>query len=164
VKPTLHSLARQACGALLAALACTVSAAAAAEPASPARASASAPAAPTSDADPMRALPLRRDSEADGLGTQAAVRSFALVLVLGIAAGGLVWNARRGGASGGAIAGWRRALAPTAGGGLRVAASARLSARVSVHVVQWNGREWLLACSDGGVTTLSAPGDAEESA
>lgn len=41
---------------------------------------------------------------------------------------------------------------------LVVVDSARLTGRASLHVVQWRGGEWLIACADGSVTLLGRVG------
>lgn len=40
----------------------------------------------------------------------------------------------------------------------RVVQSMRLTGKASAHVVQWNGRQWLIACTDQAVTVLGAEG------
>ena len=126
-------------------------------------ASAAVPALPAQDASapdpyPMKALPLRRDSDSDAVPAQMLFRSFALVVLIGLLAVGVLWRARRrprDAAVGLAIGGWRRILSPASTSSLRLLSSVRLSPRASVHVVQWDGREWLLACSDERVTQLA---------
>jgi hypothetical protein len=91
-------------------------------------------------------LPLRRDAEvaADG----GPWMPSALLLGLGLAAGGYV--------------AWRRRARrqPHPGGRWGGPAVARLSSQAltphaSVHAVQWNGEEFLLACTTQQVTVLA---------
>ena len=104
------------------------------------------------------ALPVRRDDslawQTGGVGVFGALAMVMLILALG------VWWLRRGGwaqvagndAAGGG--GWRRLMAARAATPLRVIESARLTPRSSVHVVQWHGREWLLGCTEQGITVI----------
>lgn len=90
-------------------------------------------------------LPLRRDPEggaAGGIWTPSL-----LLLGLAVAAGGYAW--------------WRRGAAQASSPGRRAdAAVTRLSSQpltphASVHAVQWNGEEFLLACTAQQVTVLA---------
>lgn len=52
------------------------------------------------------------------------------------------------------LAAWLRRLTPSQEQSLRVLQSARLTARASVHVLKWDGREWLIGCTEQGVTVM----------
>ena len=99
-------------------------------------------------------LPLQHDVEPSwsGLGLLQALILGAFLLLW------IAWLWRRQGP--GALAkwrrqGWRGLLAVREPDGLRVVQSAALTQRASLHVVRWNGQEWLLGCSEGGVTELA---------
>ncbi|WP_435440411.1 flagellar biosynthetic protein FliO [Variovorax sp. RB2P76] len=106
------------------------------------------------------ALPVRRDDspawQTGGVGVFGALSMVMLVLAL------VVWWLRRSGwaqvagNAGEPVAGggWRRLMAARATAQLRVIESARLTPRSSVHVVQWHGREWLLGCTEQGITVI----------
>jgi flagellar biogenesis protein FliO len=106
------------------------------------------------------ALPVRRDDspawQTGGVGVFGALAMVMLVL------GFVVWWLRRSGwaqvagKAGEPVAGggWRRLMAARAASQLRVIESARLTPRSSVHVVQWHGREWLLGCTEQGITVI----------
>ena len=103
-------------------------------------------------------LPLRRDSdvalEAHGFG---AFRALALVLMLIALSAWLLrrkWLGRRSGAPSKAPD-WLKWLdAPAKAGGLRVVESRRLTPRASLHVLHWGGEEWLVGCTEQGMTVL----------
>ncbi|WP_459569055.1 flagellar biosynthetic protein FliO [Cupriavidus sp. 8B] len=51
--------------------------------------------------------------------------------------------------------GWTAWLAQRAGhGSVRVQSSTRLSGRASLHVIQWDGQEWLLGCTEQNISLL----------
>ena len=102
---------------------------------------------------PLGGLPLQHDAEPSwsGLGL-LQVLILGSFLLLWIA-----WLWRRQGT--GALGrwrrqGWRGLLAAGEPDGLRVVQSAALTARASLHVVRWNGQEWLLGCTESNVTEL----------
>jgi hypothetical protein len=107
-------------------------------------------------------IPVRRGPNAE-VGAASSVRAVVVISVLAIAVLVAVQLGRRGaGRSSSRVSGWRRWL--SAGGppdGLRIVHSARLSGRASVHVVRWDGREWLLGCGDHSVTLIGLRGAAE---
>jgi hypothetical protein len=90
-------------------------------------------------------LPLRRDAEAGASG--GMWMPSLLLLGLALAAGGYAW--------------WRRGAAHAPSAARRAdAAVTRLSSQpltphASVHAVQWNGEEFLLACTAQQVTVLA---------
>ena len=113
------------------------------------------------------ALPVRRD-ESPAWQT-GGVGIFGALAVVMLALGLVVWLLWRSGwargdgntpsgarhaarsISGG---GWRGLMAVRATAQLRVVESARLTPRSSVHVVQWNGQQWLLGCAEQGITVI----------
>jgi len=101
-------------------------------------------------------LPLRRGGDTDwqgsGTGTFGAMSIVLAVALL------LTWvlSRRRGGtAAAGALRGLWPAKRPDA---LQVLQSTRLTSRSSLHVVQWNGQEWLVGSGDGGVSLIGRRG------
>lgn len=116
------------------------------------------------------ALPVRReDSSVWQTGGVGVFGAFATVmLVLGLVAWWL-WRSRLSQIAGNAgepVAGgrWRRLMAARATPQLRVVESARLTPRSSVHVVQWNGQEWLVGCTEQGITVIGqSPGSVASS-
>jgi flagellar biogenesis protein FliO len=108
-------------------------------------------------------LPLRRGGETDwqgsgmgSFGAMSIVLAVALLLTWGL-------SRRRGGA---ATAGaWRGLWPAKRADALRVLQSTRLTSRSSLHVVAWDGREWLVGCGDGGGVSLiasRAPGGTQD--
>lgn len=105
-------------------------------------------------------IPLRRDTPTEGVSGGHIV----LALWMFLALGALVWVTTRYGrrhqraTSKRQDANWGLGLArlfgrpPTAD--LRVTSTARLTARHSVHVVSWQQTDYLLGCSEHGVTLL----------
>jgi hypothetical protein len=89
------------------------------------------------------------------------------VMVLSVA----LIRARRAAASGAGARGlpglWAAWLRPSdAVGGLRLVQTVRLTPRASLHLVRWNDRELLVACSERGVEWLGggAPAGAGDGA
>jgi hypothetical protein len=97
-------------------------------------------------------LPLKRESSQAPAGGRAGVP-----FVFGAAA---VLRRHSRGAKGGpamdrSLAAWLRRFSPSAQEhSLRVLQSARLTARASVHVLKWDGREWLIGCTEQGVSVM----------
>lgn len=129
---------------------------------------------PTPGAEPAAAtastlppsLPVRREAaplwEAGGIGVLGA-----LGVVLAVA-GAVAWLLRRGGAASrptgkAAFLGrWPFGLVPSAArrpsDDIRLVRSLRLTPRASVHVVEWDGRQWLVGAADHGVSLLGDTG------
>jgi hypothetical protein len=156
----LTVLAWPATGSAAAAASAAVPAASQAEPA-PAAASAPAPGKLPSD------IPLRRDETTDGAASSpSAWPTLAALLALGAFAfwalrlkrqPGRVPNRHASGAAGAAplspLRSWlSRGTAPA----VRIVASQRLTARHSVHVVQWQGRDYFLGCGEQGLTVIDS--------
>jgi hypothetical protein len=132
------------------------------------RANSVLPGAASAGAEPVlpghlsASLPLRRGPDESWRPTGGGGAGIALLAILLV--GVVTWAAwRRSRASPGMRAsvsesngtrGWKRLLSVPSGDDLRVARSARLTPRASVHVVQWNEREWLLSCTDSAVVVL----------
>lgn len=100
-------------------------------------------------------LPLRRGGETEwqgagmgSFGAMSIVLALALLLAWGL-------SRRRGGGAAagglGRLAGWWPAPRPQA---LRVLQSTRLTSKTSLHVVQWDGQEWLVGSGDSGVSLI----------
>lgn len=89
-------------------------------------------------------LPFRQDSQDPGFPTAGAV-----LLVLLIVAAALAWwlRHRRGGMA-------LPRLAVQSSAQLHVSASVRLDLRTRLHVVEWQGRQLLLAVGDTGTPTV----------
>jgi hypothetical protein len=51
-------------------------------------------------------------------------------------------------------AGWRGFHSTSKPDGLRLVQSLFLTPRASVHVIGWDGREWLVGCTEGGLMEL----------
>lgn len=108
----------------------------------------------TSDLRLPASLPLIRDTDAQHAGGEA--RWAALLVLAALAGAGTVCVRRSrarsqgtGRASG--PFGW---TAMSANKPARVVQSLRLTPKASAHVVQWQGREWLIACTDQALTVL----------
>lgn len=110
-------------------------------------------------------LPVRREAaplwETGGIGVLGAL---CVVLVV---AGAVAWLLRRGGAARStgkaAFSGrWPFVLGPSVArrpqDDLRLVRSLRLTPRASVHVVEWDGRQWLVGAADHGVSLLGDRG------
>jgi Flagellar biosynthesis protein, FliO len=100
------------------------------------------------------ALPLQRDADPVGSGL-GPVQALVLIVFLVICIG-LLWQrqVRLRGSGLWQKNGWWRLISPAKPNGLRVIQSASLTPRASVHVVQWDGREWLVGCTERGLTEL----------
>jgi hypothetical protein len=104
-------------------------------------------------------LPLRRDV-GPAMGSGHPGRAGAVLLVLLALAGAAILHGRKrllpsGSTGERKLATWLRGWAPAAPGDrLRVLQSVRLTSRASVHVVRWDGKEWLVGCGDQGVSVL----------
>jgi hypothetical protein len=124
-----------------------------------------APAVESSSSLPS-ALPLQRDTDthSGGIGLfQLAISGVFLAIC-----GAFLWR-RQGrfrGAQPSSVArqwyqilqkaGWSRFISTSKPVGLRLVHSLFLTPRASVHVIQWDGREWLVGCTDGGLLELGA--------
>jgi hypothetical protein len=107
------------------------------------------------------ALPLKRDGVAGKDAGWTWARGFSVVVTLAILVGTvfLRWRRRSSAAARTerGCSAWPSWLRPTqTGRSLRLLQSARLTARASVHVLQWNGREWLVGCSEQGIAMLGS--------
>ncbi len=126
---------------------------------------ASSTSAPTSSATLSPSLPLRRDTDsASEIGGAATFLILALSIAAIWAAGwALVRNHRLqrrflpalggiGGTGQSKTGKWWQSLATT--DGVQILQSKPLTARVSVHVLQWDGKEWLLGCADNAIEVI----------
>ena len=116
-------------------------------------ATASAPSSPSSSELPA-ALPLRRGSEpalpTDGVGVPGLI---VLAALLALTVGWAVWR-RRATGTGGATLSLKQLLKPQRDG-VQILQSVRLTAHTSVHVIEWNGHQHLLACGEGAVEKIA---------
>ncbi|RAN48422.1 hypothetical protein RB25_11595 [Herbaspirillum rubrisubalbicans] len=96
-------------------------------------------------------IPLRHDPE---ISTDAALfQALAIIVLLVILAAFLVWRQRRN--RGRTSAHWAKWLkVKNVSMRLCLVQSTRLTPKSSVHVVQWDHKEWLLGCSEQGITLL----------
>jgi flagellar biogenesis protein FliO len=156
----IHICYRRAVGALTGLLLVVAEAAMSAQ--APADAPRPAPGTGAANSTPAfpAEIPLRRDPPDEGLsGGRTAFGIWSVVAI-----GALVWSVmrlrRRDQQLGKtAFSGWGGTLTRLLGRspmhGLKVIGGTRLTARHSVHVVAWNHTEYLLACSEQGVTLLA---------
>jgi hypothetical protein len=105
-------------------------------------------------------LPLRRDGDPGVSSGGVSVPKLAvMVLMLAVVGTAVAW-ARRQGTDRCSIGAerrpaWLSRLFPvTSAAPLRVLQSARLTTRASVHVLQWDGKEWLVGCTEDGMTVI----------
>ncbi len=130
-------------------------------PALPAQASNAAP--PMTGATSLPSdIPVRRDTPANG--TDGGRTVFVIWSLLAV--GALVWvslrwsrrHPKNNPAAPARPGDWKQGIAQlfgrTASAELRVLSSVRISARHSVHVVAWQHKEYLLGCSEQGLTVL----------
>jgi flagellar biogenesis protein FliO len=110
-------------------------------------------------------LPLRRGGETEwhgsgmgSFGAMSIVLALALLLAWGLS------RRRRGGAAAGGLAGWSGLWAAKRPDALRVLQSTRLTSKTSLHVVQWDGQEWLVGSGDGGVSLIGRRGPVAQEA
>lgn len=105
-------------------------------------------------------IPLRRETETE----HGAISSTPQLLVVVAVLGTLLWwllkrfrsNASREERSG--I--WpSRSMGRTGHGGLRVVNSSRLTSKASLHVVEWDGQQWLVGCTDSDLSVLGKRSD-----
>lgn len=100
-------------------------------------------------------LPLRRDDPGAG----PLVRSLAVSAVLIAILGAVLLRRRRSGTprAPGSLPGlgWLARVGPgMPAASLQVLGSTRLTPRATVHVLRWDGDEWLVGCTDQGMTIL----------
>lgn len=116
----------------------------------------------TSDDKVMRFpsdLPLIRDSGPNSQGKWTGKQVLVLIGIVLISAATLLFRRRRstvtGKAAAGACPAWlARLRLDSVDGGVQVTQSRRLTGRASVHVLQWDSKEWLVGCTDGGMTLI----------
>jgi hypothetical protein len=115
-------------------------------------------------------IPLRRDVDTwsgDGHGPLQVVP---MLVLLAVVIGGVAWRRMRTRHPDkpAPASSWRRWLTPAGlSDGLRIKQSLRLTPRASVHVLDWDGQELLVACTETAVTVLErrvSPGDAKDRA
>ncbi len=145
------------------------------EAASPAAASAASATAPGENPRPARLspdIPLRRDDTASGSAVPASSSWTSMLALAALGAALVFWTLRGrrgaagrrappGGGSADAADGWPaplRAWLSSRGAGptVRVLGSQRITARHSVHVLQWRGREYLVGCGEQGLTVVDS--------
>ena len=107
-------------------------------------------------------IPVKRDpSESDSAGTPLSW-TLAAALMLGLAAWAMVVGRRRAGASSeGVLEQWmRRSFRPSVGAAPAVQRlkTTQLSARHSLHVVQWHDQQLLIGCTDQTMVLLAQRG------
>ena len=106
----------------------------------------------TGDVRLPASLPLIRETDASH--SVGGTRWAALLVLTALACAGtvLVRRSRKRGASRGAGAfGWASMSQDKPA---RVVQSLRLTPKASAHVLQWQGREWFIACTDQAITVL----------
>lgn len=111
-------------------------------------------------------LPVRR--EAAPLWATGGIGVLGALCVVLVVAGAVAWLLRRGGAASrgtgtAAFLGrWPFGLGPSAAkrpqDDIRLVRSLRLTPRASVHVVEWDGRQWLVGAADHGISLLGDRG------
>jgi hypothetical protein len=102
-------------------------------------------------------LPLKRDAADEGVGTGTAAVAAAAVLLAGVWAAAQYRGRQRGAARkpGAAILPWISRILPDAQARqLRVVETAALGAHARLHVVQWQGQEYLLSATADNVSIL----------
>jgi hypothetical protein len=109
-------------------------------------------------------LPLRRgDEDAWDAQHSKSLEIVLAIVLMGMLPGWWLWRqarARRGGMPA-TPRDWRQWLGGSSRpGGLKLMQSLRLTPRSTLHVLQWDGEELLVGCSDTGVSVLArrAPG------
>lgn len=104
-------------------------------------------------------IPVKREADSNNTDGEISVRWWlAAVCIGGLAAWGFVMVRRRdkgGVVPTGWLGGWRPLAEPGAPREIRRIASTRLTPRHSLHVIEWNGRQLLLGCTDQAVQLLS---------
>ena len=93
---------------------------------------------------PLSRLPLQHDAD-PGWGGVGLLQLALAGIVLAVWIGWLVWRRK----------GLRGVFTSAPRDGLKLIQSTALTARASLHVVRWDGREWLLGCTDHGITPLA---------
>lgn len=114
---------------------------------------------PVGVVDLPASLPLRRDGGtlADSTGVGALRGGFLVLLLLGGGSWCLWrWLLARRSQPESSIKEWRKWLfAAVPSSGVKVLESTRLTTRASLHVVQWDGKEWLVGCTEHGLNLLA---------
>ena len=102
---------------------------------------------------PLARFPLQHDAD-PGWGGVGLLQLLLAGVVLAVWIGWLMWRRK----------GLRGMFAVPPRDGLKVMQSTALTARASLHVVRWDGREWLFGCTEHGITPLAerTPSDAGE--
>ena len=103
-------------------------------------------------------VPLRRDADNEGVGTGTAALAAGCVLLAGVWVAAQYRRGRRGGTArkpGRAPLPWLGRLIPDAPGRqLRVVETATLTSHARLHVVAWQGQEYLVSTALDKVTIL----------
>nr|EUJ15104.1 hypothetical protein RSP673_07565 [Ralstonia solanacearum P673] len=105
-------------------------------------------------------IPLRREAEAEHGAISGTPQLLVVVAVLGAL---LWWSLKRFRAN--ASQESRPGIWPVrptgrfGGGGLRVVNSSRLTSKASLHVVDWDGQQWLVGCTENGLFVLDKRSD-----
>ncbi len=116
-----------------------------------------APQAPLARSALPATLPLRRDGDTSGGDGLGPIQALTVLGLLAVLVGGVAWRRTqtRHIDERNLAGGWRRWLVPIKrSDGLRVKQSLRLTPRASVHVLDWDGQELLVASTNDTVTVL----------
>lgn len=101
-------------------------------------------------------IPLRREDAPAFADRGSSVFQFMTVLVLFATAA--FWLMKKKGVkpASSSIAFWLKGFgASPSAKALQVVQSTRLTAQASLHVVQWDGKEWMVGCTDQGLSILA---------
>ncbi|MGE1005001.1 flagellar biosynthetic protein FliO [Ralstonia pseudosolanacearum] len=102
-------------------------------------------------------IPLRRDAEQDSAAMFGAPQLLMAVAILAALLWGLSRRIRsRGSSSEGRPAGWLDRFAGRPGNdAARIVSASRLTGKASLHVVEWDGQQWLLGCTEHTLSVLA---------